>query len=84
MTTQDAAKLAKTLGDRLFIARRLIHKSQVEVADEAGVTQSTYSSYENGKSLPNILTLMALSDALDANVSWLLGLPEGDGKGPIQ
>ena len=79
----DAEKLANDLSRRLTVARKLKRMSQADVAKEVGITQAAYSTYETGKVLPTLLTLYALSEVLEANIAWLLGLPEGEGKGPI-
>lgn len=79
----DAEKLADDLSRRLSVARKLKKMSQADVSERVGITQAAYSTYETGKVLPSLITLCALSEILDANIAWLLGLPEGEGKGPI-
>lgn len=73
----------RKLGLRLAAARKIKGYSQTKLAQLVGIKQTTYSAYETGKVEPSITTLYGLSKELEANIAWLLGLPEGEGKGPI-
>lgn len=51
-------------------------KSQIEVANQLNVSQSTYSRYENGQlDVPSSI-LIALSKMYGVSVDYLLGLKE--------
>lgn len=78
----EVAEFMLQLGNRLAIARRLKRFSQTTVAERIQKNQTTYGSYERGTAMPDILTVRKLSRILEVNEAWLLGLPEGDGKGP--
>ena len=81
--SQDWKPDLKKLGLRLSAARKLKGYNQTILARKVGLAQTTYSAYERGKVEPSLTTLFALAHELDASIAWLLGLPEGDGKGPI-
>lgn len=78
----EAAEFMRQLGNRLAIARRLARMSQSEVAEKLQKNQTSYGSYERGNAMPDILTVRKLSVILGVSEAWLLGLPEGEGKGP--
>lgn len=65
--------LAVTLGHRIRVARTEAKLSQGELARAAGVTRTTISRVETGRSLPDVRTLKALSESLDVSVDRLLG-----------
>lgn len=50
------------IGSNLKLLRSRIKKSQEEVANELGLTRSSYSGYENGVAQPNLEILIQLSD----------------------
>ena len=62
------------LGNRLKIARKSKNLNQYDVCRNVGIDQSTYSKLENGKYDLQLSTLFSLSEYLEVNVSWLLGL----------
>ena len=53
--------------------RALAGKTQVETAQQLGVTQHTYSNYELEKTQPDIDTLIKLADYFHTTVDALLG-----------
>ena len=65
------------LGEQLSKLRRDKGMTQEELASHLQVTRQTVSSYENGKSEPDIAMLHKLSEALETEVSFLI-----DGKEP--
>ena len=67
------------LGERLSKLRRDKGMTQEELASHLQVTRQTVSSYENGKSEPDIAMLHKLSEALETEVSFLI-----DGKEPAR
>jgi len=48
-------------------------RSQEEVAKKIGISQRTYSHYENGKREPDHKTLIAICDFFDVSIDYLLG-----------
>lgn len=82
MKTEWEPELRK-IGLRLAAARKIKGYSQTTLANLVGLKQTTYSAYETGKVEPSITTLYSLAKELDASMAWLLGLPEGEGKGPL-
>lgn len=61
-----------TLQDRLLAVRRLWGMTQKELGEILGVTSSTVSFFELGKSNPNQTYLMLLCLKFDINMDWLL------------
>lgn len=53
--------------------RLLAEKTQVETAQQLGVTQHTYSNYELGKTQADYETLIKLADYFHTTVDSLLG-----------
>ena len=52
---------------------RLLHKmTQGELAEKLGGKKSLVSNYENGYSVPDIFTLIALADIFDISVDELI------------
>lgn len=83
MKKSEADELLRGLGFRLSVARNAKGLKQVEVARLIGKGQTTYSAYERGTAIPSIITIRELSILYEVNEAWLLGLPEGNGKGPV-
>ncbi len=50
------------IGNNLKLLRKRLKKSQEEVAQELGLTRSTYSGYENGVAQPSLENLITFSD----------------------
>ena len=65
------------IAERLKAARQLRKKSQIWVADEVGVTQSSVSLWELGKGDPTTENMERIAQALNINYHWLL-TGEGD------
>lgn len=63
-----------SMGSRLLIARLRKGIKQREVANDLGISQSSYSDMENGKREITISQLFILSNSLDVSIEWLLGL----------
>lgn len=59
-------------GNRLRKLREARSLSQRDLADRAGMEFAQLSRYERGQALPNLETLMSLSDALRIDVNVLL------------
>ena len=62
----------RELGERISKLRREKGMTQEELASYLQVTRQTVSSYENGKSEPDIAMLHKLSEALETEVSFLI------------
>lgn len=50
--------------------------SQEEVAENLGIHVNTLRQWESGKSVPNIMNLIKLTDFYKCNSDWLLGLTD--------
>ena len=61
------------LGERLRARRTALHLTQDELAARLFVTRQTISNYERGLSEPDLDTLRRLAEALETDVSALLG-----------
>lgn len=60
--------------ERLRKARRDKDLSQKQLAEQIGVSTTTLTNYETGKSkLPCADTLFSLANSLDVSIDWLLG-----------
>lgn len=63
----------QALGGRLKQLREDAGLSQQKVANELGITRSTYTYYELGKTLPNIFTLRMLAEIFHISLEDFLG-----------
>lgn len=59
--------------ERLIELRKSIKKTQIELADYLGVTQTSYRRYENGEAEPNIERLIKLADYYHVTLDYLVG-----------
>lgn len=64
--------MTSTLGLRLAEARQRIGLSQAELAARTGIAQTQISRYESGRSVPRRAALIKITEALQANIGWLL------------
>ena len=62
-----------TFNDQLSKLRKRKNITQIELADKLGVKQYVISSWETGRSEPNINQIIQLSDILDIPTDYLLG-----------
>lgn len=60
-----------TFSERLKASRKMRGLSQEEVAQRAGIKQTSYSQLENGRSKSS-RHLLQLAEALDVDPHWLL------------
>ncbi len=58
---------------RLKEIRVMEKKSQTEMAKKLGLTQGTYSNYENGTTDPTIEKLIEIADKLNISIDYLVG-----------
>ena len=67
--------------ERLIELRKSIKKTQIELADYLGVTQTSYRRYENGEAEPNIERLIKLADYYHVTLDYLVGRKFGNDVG---
>ena len=60
------------IGNNLKLLRKRTKRSQEEVAQDLGLTRSTYSGYENGVAQPNLEVLVACSDYFKISIDDLV------------
>ena len=60
--------------DRLRAARKQLDYTQQQVAEQLGITKSTYCGYETGKREPDVEKIKLLSQILHVTGSYLIGL----------
>jgi transcriptional regulator with XRE-family HTH domain len=60
------------IAQNLKLLRRRLKKSQEEVANELGLTRSSYSGYENNVAQPNIESLMLFSEYYKVSIDELV------------
>lgn len=58
---------------RLKDLRKKAGLTQAQLGDMVGVTKVSISCYENGSRIPTLDTIIDLADALNTNLSFLLG-----------
>ena len=58
--------------EKIRKARKELNKTQAVVAEMANISQTHYSSIENGKASPSIATLARIADALGLSVRDLI------------
>lgn len=68
---------------RLKELRVIEKKSQTEMAKKLGLTQGTYSNYENGTTDPTIEKLIEIADKLNISIDYLVGRDYGNDLGYI-
>ena len=56
------------IGENLKLLRKRKGISQEEIANDLGLTRSSYSGYENGVAEPNIETLIKISEYYDISL----------------
>ena len=61
------------LKDQLQKIRKKHNKTQQEIADILGITQSAYAYYETGRNEPDIETLKKLADYYETSIDYLVG-----------
>lgn len=65
-----------TLGRRIASLRAEKQISQIQLADEIGVTQESISSVERGKTYPKTNTLIKIADLFGCSLDYLVGISE--------
>lgn len=64
------------IGEKLRLARQNSGKTQEQVGEAIGVSRQTISNWENGRSLPDVVSVIKLSDLYQVSLDELL---KGDG-----
>lgn len=62
-----------TFAQRLRQERTAFHMTQDMLSGLCGISQRTWSKYENGHSKPQMERLTAIANALDCSADYLLG-----------
>lgn len=60
------------IGDKLRKARQSLGQTQEQVAEAVGVSRQTVSNWETGRSLPDVLSVIRLSDLYGVSLDQLL------------
>ena len=71
MLNEDEIK--KILGQRLTEARMACGITQLSLAEKLNYSDKAVSKWERGESLPDVLTIMQIGEALGVTMSYLLG-----------
>ena len=61
-----------TIGEKIKAARLNAGLTQEKAADELGVTRQTISNWENGRSYPDIVSVVKMSDLYSVSLDRLL------------
>lgn len=59
----------------LVLLRQSTGKTQKEIANEIGITDKAYWSYENNRTQPDFDTLIKIADYFDVSLDYLLERP---------
>jgi transcriptional regulator with XRE-family HTH domain len=65
--------LGQRLGAQIALRRRAQQWSQDQLAEQLGVATETISRFERGVTLPSLVTVQRLAEALGVRISDLLG-----------
>lgn len=63
----------KIFGKRLREVRKSKKITQKELAEQIGISQKSYSHWENNKTFPSFENLVKLADLLEVSLDWLFG-----------
>lgn len=64
------------ISERILIRREALRMTQEDLAEKIGKNQQDIYRYESGKFKPNLSSLIALAEALEVSLDWLVGLNE--------
>lgn len=62
----------QNIGMRIKQRRTELGLKQTQIKEQTGISSGNQSDIENGKKYPSVNTLLALSEALDCSVDWIL------------
>lgn len=63
----------KTIGEIIRDSRKKAGMTQARLAKEAGVCKRALENWERGESMPSLVGLLSLSDALNMSLDELVG-----------
>ena len=66
-------EIIKRLRENIRYNRNLLNLTQGQLAEKLGGKKSLISNYENGHSLPDILTINKLADIFEISIDELMG-----------
>lgn len=64
------------MGSRWRQRRRELDRTQIEMAEVIGVTQSALSQYEKGRTEPKATVAIKAAKYLDIGLLWLMGMSD--------
>lgn len=64
--------LHKKIGERFKKFRLSIGQTQAKMAEIMGITQTTVTCIEKGKSMPSVHTILKLHEVYNLSLTWLL------------
>lgn len=70
--TADETALYREIGNRVRAERESLGFSQVELAEEIGLTRTSVTNIETGRQRPPLSTLYSIANALGVSVFCLL------------
>ena len=74
-----------TISERIFERLKQLSMTQRELADKAGIQQSTISEWKKNKTNPSSDKILAICKALDVSPEWLLsGVDPAENRGKNQ
>lgn len=76
MSTRNATRFNREIGERLEHIRNVLGMSQKVVADQLGVTRQTLSNYESGRNSMSAGIVRAVCEVYHIPPSWLLGIDD--------
>lgn len=65
--------MTKIFAERLKEARLAAGLTRPELAEKSGVSKNTIFQVEHAMHIPNLYTIVALTDALGVSLDWLVG-----------
>ncbi|WP_243739938.1 helix-turn-helix domain-containing protein [Aureibacillus halotolerans] len=75
--------MRRLIGDRLKQLRGSTITQQ-DIANQLGLSRASYSHYENGRSEPDLSTLLSLADFFNVSVDYLLDRSTPDGNPALE
>lgn len=83
MKSPSYDRLSEIFRARLRVAREGAGMSVNDLAQRLGQSDNSVRGYENGRTLPSLATAVRISEALGADLNWLVGREDAQkGRGP--